>query len=164
MSKSGFVYPEEFYGNYHSQKPICGVLAVALAADVPFNIANDRLRDSMKEVSKERQRFCGPSTCAERDHAMKALGVNFEYIDVKSLGARTMKLKDVVEKLEAGVMYHVVTPKHISTIRDGKLIDQGRKNQPISEVSFRDKRVSKIVKILGRGWGGQLPLDSEDEE
>jgi hypothetical protein len=152
MAKQGFVYPEEFFGNYHSQKPICGVLAVALAADVPLDIANATMRDSMKKVSPERQRFCGPSTKGEQNHALKALGVQFEEVDVKSLGARTMKLKDVAAKLEPGVMYHLTTPKHISTVRDGQLIDQGRKNQPIDQVSFRDKRVSHIRKIIGRGW------------
>lgn len=146
MTKSSFEYPEQFFGNYHSQKPICGVLAVAIAADIAFNVANDLLKEAMKKVSPHRQRFCGPSTHAERAFAMEKLGVEFKEIPVKSLGARTMKLKDIVAKLEPGKLYHIVTPKHISTVRNGFLIDQGR-NKPVEGVSFKEKRVSQILEI-----------------
>lgn len=147
MAKSSFEYPQEFYGNYHSQKPICGVLALAIAADISFAEANEKLKEAMHKVSPSRQRFCGPSTNAERDYAMEKLGVEFKEIPVSSLGARTMKLKDICAKLEPGKLYHINTPKHISTFRNGFLIDQGR-NKPVDGVSFKEKRVSRILEIV----------------
>lgn len=141
-------YPEGFYSNYHSQKPICGVLAVALAAGVTYDVAAARCKEAMHEIYPKRQRFGGKTTTPQRELAMKRLGVKFERTDYVS---KKPKLIDIIEKLEPGVMYHIVTPKHIQTVRDGILIDQG-KLAPVATCPQAKKRVSEVTKIIGKGW------------
>ena len=141
-------YPEGFFSSYHSQKPICGVLAVALAAGVTYDVANAACRDAMKTVTPHRQRFGGKTNTPQRELAMKRLGVKFERTNYVTNKPR---LIDVINEFEPGVIYHVVTPKHVQTIKDGILIDQGVM-QPVELCKQAKKRVSEVTKIIGRGW------------
>lgn len=141
-------YPEGFFSSYHSQKPICGVLAVALAAGVTYDVANDQCKQAMKDLYPSRQRFGGKTSTAQRELAMKRLGVKFERTNIVGQKPR---LIDAVKDFEPGVIYHVVTPKHVQTIKDGVLIDQG-KREPVALCPQAKKRVSEITKIVGKGW------------
>ena len=148
MTKTPFEYPDGFFSSYHSQKPICGVLAVAIAAGVTYDVACQTLTDAMKIVHPNRQRFGGKTTAPQQSLALKMLGVKFEETVIT---AKKPKLIDVVKTFEPGITYLVTTPKHISAVRDGYLIDQGRL-QRIELVSFARKHVSLIRKITGKGW------------
>ena len=141
-------YPEGFYSSYHSQKPICGVLATAMAAGVSYDVAHAACKDAMHIVFPKRQRFGGVTYEPQLDLALTRLGVKFEKTVYASQAPR---LIDLVATLESGVMYHVITPKHIQTIRDGMLIDQGRL-QPVADCIQAKKRVRYIRKIIGKGW------------
>jgi len=148
MSKPVFEYPQGFYSNYHSQKPICGVLATAIASGVTYDVAHELCKQAMADLYPKRQRFGGKTTTAQRELAMSRLGVRFERTNIVS---KKPKLIDAVKDFEPGIIYLVVTPKHISAILDGYLIDQSRL-QRIELVSFANKRVSEITKITGKGW------------
>jgi len=148
MTKCSFEYPEGFFSNYHSQKPICGVLAVAIAAEVTYDVAAEHCKETMKICHPNRQRFGGKTTTAQRELAMQRLGVKFERTNIDS---KKPKLIDLVKTFEPGVLYQVVTPKHISCVKDGYLIDQGRL-QRIELVSFARKHVREFTKIIGKGW------------
>ena len=141
-------YPEGFFSSYHSQKPICGVLAVALAAGVTYDVALAACRDAMKVVHPSRQRFGGKTSAPQRELAMKRLGVKFERVDYV---AKRPKLIDVIKDFEPGVLYHVCTPGHVQTVKDGILVDQGRM-LPVALCPQAKKRVSEVTKIIGRGW------------
>lgn len=142
-------YPEGFFSSYHSQKPICGVLAVALAAGVTYDVAHEACKQAMKDLYPTRQRFGGKTYSNQRELAMKRLGVKFEKTVYAS---HKPKLIDVVQDFEPGVIYQVVTPKHISTVRDGILIDQGKRTPVAMAGKLATKRVSEVTKIIGKGW------------
>lgn len=69
-------YPAGFFGSYHSQKPICGVLAVAIAAGVTYDVAHEGCK---RHLPKDRQRFGGKTYDFQRISAMNDLGVTSEY-------------------------------------------------------------------------------------
>lgn len=148
MTAQAFQYPEGFFSSYHSQKPICGVLAVAIAAGVTYDVACQTLTDSLKVCHPQRQRFGGKTTIPQRNHALKALGVKFEET---AIVAKKPRLIDAVKDFEPGFIYLVVTPKHVQAIRDGYLIDQGRL-QRVELCPQAKKRVSNILKVTGKGW------------
>jgi len=148
MTNAAFEYPAGFFSSYHSQKPICGVLAVAIAAGVTYDVACQTLTDSMKVVHPNRQRFGGKTTDAWRSHALRALGVKFEETIIVN---KKPRLIDAIKDFEPGVIYLVVTPNHVQAIRDGYLIDQGRL-QRVELCPQAKKRVSSICKIIGKGW------------
>lgn len=148
MTNEAFSYPEGFFSSYHSQKPICGVLAVAIAANVTYDVACQTLTDSLKVVHPSRQRFGGKTSTVQRNHALKSLGVKFEETEI---AAKKPRLIDAIKDFEPGIIYLVVTPKHVQAIRDGFLIDQGRL-QRVELCPQAKKRVSNIVKIIGKGW------------
>lgn len=144
-----FQYPEGFFSSYHSQKPICGVLATALAAGVIYDVAHARLKEAMHVLYPKRQRFGGMTYEPQIDLALKWLGVKFEKT-VFGTGHKP-KLIDLVKRFEPGVLYHVITPGHISCVKDGYLVDQSRLTR-IELVSFANKRVKYMRKINGKGW------------
>jgi hypothetical protein len=148
MEKPSFEYPQGFFSSYHSQKPICGVLAVAIAAGVTYDVACQTLTDAMKKVHPDRQRFGGKTSIPQRNLALKMLGVKFEETCIVS---KKPKLIDAIKDFEPGAIYLVVTPKHVQAIRDGYLIDQGRL-QRVELCPQAKKHVSNIIKIIGKGW------------
>jgi hypothetical protein len=141
-------YPEGFFSSYHSQKPICGVLAVALAAGVSYDIAHEHCKATMHILYPKRQRFGGRTYSNQRELAMDRLGVKYEKTEFVT---KRPKLVDIVKTFEPGVMYHVVTAGHIQTIKDGILVDQGVKEK-VENCPQAKKRVKHIIKIIGRGW------------
>lgn len=149
MSQSSpFEYPAGFYSSYHSQKPICGVLSVAIAAGVTYDVACSTLTEALKKVHPTRQRFGGKTSTPQRNLALKMLGVHFEETVIVT---KKPKLIDVVKDFEPGVIYLVCTPKHVQAIKDGYLIDQGRLLR-VELCPQANKRVDHICKITGRGW------------
>ncbi len=143
-----FNYPEGFFASYHSQKPICGVLATAIAAGVTYDIAHATCKQAMHDVFPHRQRFGGITYEPQIDLALKRLGVQYEKTVFTSKKPRFI---DLIKEFEPGVLYQVVTPKHIQCVRDGFLIDQGRL-QRVELCVQAKKRVSYFRKITGKGW------------
>lgn len=143
-----FEYPEGFFANYHSEKPICGVLATAIAACVTYDVAHATCKQAMHDVFPHRQRFGGVTYEPQIDLALKRLGVQYEKTVFNS---NRPKLIDLVNELEADVLYQVVTPKHIQCIKNGFLIDQGRLLR-VELCPQAKKRVRYIRKIIGKGW------------
>ena len=158
MAKSPFEYPDGFFSSYHSQKPICGVLAIAIAAGVTYDVACATLTKALTVVHPNRQRFGGKTSAPQQSLALKWLGVQFEETVIT---AKKPKLIDAVKTFEPGVIYLVTTPKHIQAIKDGYLIDQGRL-QRVELCPQAKKHVSLIRKITGKGWG--QALDNEEGE
>lgn len=144
-----FEYPEGFYAGYHSQKPICGVLAVALAAGVTYDVASERCKEAMHDIYPTRQRFGGKTTTPQRELAMKRLGVKFERTDIVS---KRPRLIDVVKTFEPDTLYQVVTPKHVSTVRNGYIIDQSKLTLVECAGKLAKQRVREVTKIIGKGW------------
>jgi hypothetical protein len=149
MSKPVFAYPEGFYSNYHSQKPICGVLAVALAASVTYDVAHEHCKQAMLDLYPSRQRFGGMTYTNQRELAMKRLGVKFERTDIV---AKRPRLIDAVKTFEPGILYQVCYKKHIATIKDGYIIDQHKLILVEMALDCAKSRVREITKIIGRGW------------
>lgn len=141
-------YPEGFFSSYHSQKPICGVLAVAVAAGVTYDVAHDAIKRAMHKLTPHRQRFGGWTQPNWQNDALSQLGVKFEETIIAS---KKPKLINAIADFEPDVTYIVGTPKHVQVIRNGVLIDQG-KLAPVATCSQAKKHVNRIVKIIGRGW------------
>ena len=148
MSNEPFEYPEGFFSNYHSHKPICGVLATAMAAGVTYDVAHATCKQAMHDIFPNRQRFGGITYEPQIDLALKRLGVQFEKTVFNSHRPRFI---DLVKEFEPDVTYHVVTPKHIQTVRNGYVIDQGKLTR-VELHSHANKRVRYIRKIIGKGW------------
>lgn len=143
-------YPEGFFASYHGQKPICGVMAVAMAASVSYDIAHATCKRAMHEVNPKRQRFGGITIEPQIDLALKHLAVKFDKTIYEP--GHQPRFIDLIETLEPDTFYHVIVPKHIMTVINGKVIDQNRFHKPVSETIYARKRVRYIRKINGKGW------------
>ncbi len=141
-------YPEGFFASYHGQKSICGVIATAMAAGVTYDVAHAACKQAMHDVFPKRQRFGGITYEPQIDLALARLGVKFEKTVYVSDAPRFI---DLIATLEPDVTYHVVTPKHIQTVRNGMVIDQSR-HTPVANSPHAKKRVRYIRKIIGKGW------------
>lgn len=141
-------YPDGFFSSYHSQKPICGVLAVALAAEVSYDVATASCKQAMHDLYPSRQRFGGKTYENQIDLALERLAVKFEKT---AFITHKPRLIDLVKTFEPDTLYHVITPKHISCVRNGQLVDQAGLG-PIDICPFAHKRVRYIRKIIGKGW------------
>jgi hypothetical protein len=144
-----FEYPQGFYASYHSQKPICGVLAVALAAGVTYDVASEACKQAMKDLYPSRQRFGGKTSTPLRELPMKRLGVKFDRTNITS---KRPKLIDAVKDFEPDALYLVVVPKHVMTVRNGYVIDQSKLTLVELCGKRANQRVSEITKITGKGW------------
>ena len=136
-------YPQGFFDTYHSQKPICGVLAVAIAAGVTYDVAHAACKRNM---AAHRQRFGGKTGDGQRVKAMAELGVKTEYVELKG------SLKDVIEQLEPGIIYHIIYARHVISVKDGNIIDQSFNGHYLTFSKVGSRRVKKVLKIIGRGW------------
>jgi hypothetical protein len=135
-------YPQGFFGSYHSQKPICGVLAVAIAAQVTYDVAHEACK---RHLPKSRQRFGGKTYDCQRDKALRDLGCTVELVELKG------SLLKVVEQLEAGSVYHLHYAKHVVTVCDGFVIDQGAKLHYLAWPKVKTTRIKSVRKIM-KGW------------
>lgn len=135
-------YPQGFFGSYHSQKPICGVLAVAIAANVTYDVAHEACK---RNLPKHRQRFGGKTYDDQRRFAMAQLGCKIEDVNLKG------SLKTVIEQLEPGQTYHIVYARHVVTVKDGFVIDQQHKQHYLNWPKVASSRVKSVIKI-SKGW------------
>lgn len=140
-------YPVGFDHSKYSRKPICGVLSVAIIANVSFDVAHAALKNAMKVCLPHRKRFGGSINLAMYNLALDGLAV--KYVRKNVVGTlRLSRFAQVYAK--PGVLYAVRVPGHIMTMRDGMVIDQ-HKHLHWSQLKS-DRKVTHYYEILGKGW------------
>ena len=139
-------YPTGFDSSTHRNKPICGVLALAMAAGVSYPVAHATARQALFDMNPRRKRFGGSTTVSSIDLALKRLGVRSLLVKIDG----TYRLRDfVAQKAKPGVMYLVRVPGHIMTLKDGMLLDQ---EKLISVSQYKNRKLTHFWRIQGRGW------------
>jgi len=138
-------YPVGFSQEELRNKPICGVLAVAIAAGVSYQVSLAALKRNMPS---HRKRFTGGTYDQQQLAALSQLGVQYQVTLVDG-----WRFGEMVEagKFEADTTYLITIRGHIFTYRNGIVCDQS-KNMLWSETLTKKKKVLRIVKIIGKGW------------
>src|SRR3546814_8916081 len=105
--------PDDFA---HANVGCCGVLAVAIMADVPFQ----RAWDTLKPMQKRPGAWKGKTYHHHRIAALAILGHSAE----TATPTRRRTLTTVVKSLEPGRTYMVRVRGHVVTVRNGIVVDQ----------------------------------------
>jgi hypothetical protein len=140
-------YPEGFSRAELSRKPICGVLSVALCANVSYPVAHAACKRAMNALGVG-LRFRGRTYQVQREHALASLAVRFEK---ETLGLGETLGHWVAKYAVPGVAYMVCVRGHVVTVRDGIIVDQNA-NLPAIMHPSRRKFVTRITRITGKGW------------
>lgn len=142
------MYPEGFDATQDKNRPICGVLAVAIAAGVSFDVAFAACKRNMP---KHRQRMRGSTYKEQRDAALKELGVKFN-ARFRCNDIHTFSVLQFCEMhANDGFVYLLEVRGHVMTFRDGCIIDQG-KYIPWQSYAKPRIKLKRVVKIIGKGW------------
>lgn len=97
--------------------PICGVVAISMAANIPFTQAWELTKLRMASPSRWR----GRTTLKQRVRLLDVLDVPYEEIKL----TRRMTLKTFVEKhTRRDVTYKVTVTGHVVTVRNNAVADQ----------------------------------------
>lgn len=97
--------------------PVCGVVAVAMAASVPFSTA----WDTIKTIAGKSGNWRGRTHHHHRVEALARLGVSFKHVEV----LRRMTLKTFIENHTVrGVTYKVNVTGHVVTVFNNAVADQ----------------------------------------
>ncbi len=121
----------------------CGVLAVAICAGVSFEKA--------KEACRLRKGSKGGTSHAQREEALKRLGVSFEsrahghhsFAKIKTMKVSTFARDWTVP----GAVYMLRVSHHVVTVRDGIVMDQNGVS-PAATHWTRNKIVTRSTRIL----------------
>lgn len=98
--------------------PICGVVAIALAANIPFAQAWELTKLRMKSPNRWR----GRTTLKQRVRVLDVLDVPYQEVKLP----RQMTLKTFVENhTRRDVTYKVTVTGHVVTVRNKAVADQG---------------------------------------
>lgn len=135
-------YPAGFIHDKDKNRPICGVLSVALCAEVDFEIAFATCKRNAPEHVK---RFRGGTYLDQRHAALRELGCKFNSVAAHYFGLSLERF--VREAATPGLTYMVDLPRHVVTVKDGIVTDQG-KSCPVAEHKSRRKRVEHVTRIL----------------
>ena len=136
-------YPE----GYSAKGPHCGVLSVAVCAEVSF----DRAWLLIKKIKKPRGLWKGSTFESDREQALWALGVKFAKTTVLKPNVRFREF--VANHAQPGFVYMVRMPGHVVTYKDGMLLDQSGL-KPYRQHSAASKTVLSFIKIGVQGSGG----------
>lgn len=139
------MYPDGFVRERDRKRPICGVLAVAIAAKVSFDVAFEACKRNMP---KHRQRMRGSTYKEQRDAALRELAVKFTVINTEQ------SVRDFCQvRQDDGYVYILEVRGHVLTLRDGAIIDQSRYCiwQDYARQHPRMK-LKRAVRIDGKGW------------
>lgn len=133
-------YPSDFTDDLR-KKPICGVLAVAMIANVTFARATEAIKNNMLPHQK---RHGGKTYFEQRVNALKELGVPCEELTL--IGKPTLK-NAIASYCDPNETYMIDTSGHCVTVRNGIVWDQ-YECSPIHQ--HRSKRcfVRNIAKVL----------------
>lgn len=140
-------YPEGFDQSVMQHKPICGVLAVALAAGVSYEVAHAACKRNMP---KSRKRFRGATYNSQRDKALEQFGLRFTVFKTDFVGYTVKEFCQLVEGHNK--IYLVEIRGHVMTLKDGFLIDQ-HICKPWQLYHHPRIKVKRIVRIDGTVWG-----------
>jgi len=142
-------YPVGFDSAKHSNKPICGVLAMAIVCEVSYDVAHAACKAAMFEIFPWRKRFGGGTSLAISDLVMSRLATKFEKHTVRK-GGPILRLHHWVRYMtKPDVTYLVRTPGHIMTVRNHCVIDQTRS---CNFLLRENRKVTHWYEIKGKGW------------
>lgn len=120
--------------------PVCGIVAVAAAARVPYQKA----LDTFQEVRPRRSNWKGFSSEIEQFRALEILGARYKKVEVPRKA-----LKHVVGQLNPKGTYMIwIGPKnrgHLIVVKGGKLYDQHNKSGLPVEVYGGDRKIVRQV-------------------
>jgi hypothetical protein len=137
-------YPRDFNESLRN-KPICGVLAVAICAGTTFERATAVIKDNMMPHQK---RHGGKTFDEQIDNSLRDLGKRFYKIaswDQKERGRPTLR-RAIEEYCVNGRTYMITTSRHVVTVRDGVVVDQTIM-APIAKHPAKRQFVVRIVEI-----------------
>lgn len=129
-----------------AHQPVCGVLAVAIAADRPF------LEVFGLFAEKRSGNWKGRTTPQERVRVLTLLGVNYQthQAGLSKLLPRQMTLACWVREFaRPGVTYIVTTSGHVQIVKDGEVLDQTNPFAvPVGRHWGHRKMVRMVLEIL----------------
>lgn len=139
-------YPTGFSSELHARKPICGVLSLAICAEVSYEVARATMKANM---AAHRRRFGGRTSDSQRERAMRALAVKFDRVEVQG----SISLNEFCLKvMKPGITYMVSSKGHVVTVRDGRVVDQ-RENVHHWLISKNVRmRIVRYWIMNGKGW------------
>ena len=143
-------YPDGFLPE-HRNRGICGVLALSICADVSFDVARATLKMAMHKLYPTRQRFRVGTHKPQIELALKMLGIRF----VNRPEYEGMTVGNFTHICKPDVKYMVYMSRHVATVFDRKICDQGAINLPVFHRVSRWKINRPVIEIIGRGWGEQ---------
>lgn len=142
-------YPAGFKSPFHKRKPICGVLAVAIAANVSFDVAQAACKASMHKLYPNRKRFGGRTHSRQLLDAMRGFGVDFDFSAITGNLTVGNAIKEGLLDLDAHYMIWV--KGHVFTLKAGYVIDQSR-NEPYQDCNMLRMQLRKFALIKGKKW------------
>lgn len=142
-------YPCGFKQPFHSKKPICGVLAVALGANVSFDVAHAACKASMHKLGLGK-RFGGRTYMRQLIDALNGFGVQHELTSISGHAS----LRELVSNgvIDPAKHYIIQIPGHFFTLKNGCVIDQARNNEPLEGHNFNRNKVKSFLEIKGKVW------------
>ena len=133
-------YPSDFTPELRN-KPICGVLSVAMLANVTFARATQAIKNNLMPWQK---RHGGKTYHEQRLNALRELGVNF--VQHPTPAKQTLE-RWVLTSADPSKVYAVQTTKHVVTVKDGIVVDQYEIN-PIEKFGAKRCFVREVVEVL----------------
>ena len=138
--------PEGFVAS-HANRGVCGVVAIATAASVSYQVAWATLKAIMQDKGIG-QRFRGGTYPAQQLEALSRLAVKFEIVE-RGKGWKVWEFAAHLAKPDT--LYMVTHKAHIYCVRNGWVMDQSYTG-PVQDWNARNKRLIRIVEITGKGW------------
>ncbi len=140
-------YPAGFDPSRDSNRPLCGVLAVAIAAQVSLPVAWEACKRNMPS---HRQRMRGSTHSSQRDAALSQLAVKFYVFGKKQV--EHLSVIEFARKAEGnGLVYILEIRGHAMTLKNGFIIDQHR-CVPWQQYHHPRVKLKRVVRIDGKGW------------
>lgn len=141
------MYPEGFDQSTMHNKPICGILAVAIAAGVKYDVAFAACKRNMPA---HRQRMRGSTYDSQRDKALSQLAVKFTVYDKDKVRHYSV-LDFCANNADNGVVYLLEIRGHVVTLKNGFIIDQ-HACVPWQQYKHPRIKLKRVVQIDGKGW------------
>lgn len=139
-------YPSGFDFGRDNNRPICGVLAVALVAGVSLDVAFAACRRNMPA---HRSRMRGSTYDRQRDVSLSQLGVRFTVLPTNNLSV--IEFAALREDANDPFNYILEVRGHVLTLANNRLIDQCR-NIHWTGYSHPRIKLKRIIRIDGKGW------------